>query len=200
MKKWLLSTIAALTLVSSLLVQSVFSLELLFDGATLETDVPPQIVNGRTLVPMRAIFEAFGATVDWDADTRTAIATSHDTTIVLTLGSQIALVNGAEVELDVPAQAIEGRTMVPVRFVSETLDADVDWIPETQTVVIVTATGSSAEVQTEGNYVGSIDSDKYHLPTCRHAESILPENEIWFSTIEQAQTAGYSPCGICSPR
>ena len=54
-----------------------------------------------------------------------------------------------------------------------------------------------APVKTSGTYVGSIDSDKYHIPGCRFAEKILPENEIWFDTAEEAQAAGYSPCGVC---
>lgn len=49
-------------------------------------------------------------------------------------------------------------------------------------------------------YVGSIDSDKYHNPGCRFAKEILPENEIWFDSIEDAQNSGYSPCGVCHPK
>lgn len=52
-------------------------------------------------------------------------------------------------------------------------------------------------VKTSGTYVGSVDSDKYHVPGCRFADKILPENEIWFDTEEEAQAAGYSPCGVC---
>ena len=54
-------------------------------------------------------------------------------------------------------------------------------------------------VQSSGTYVGSVDSDKYHIPGCRFAEKILPENEIWFDTIEEAQSAGYTACGVCHP-
>lgn len=54
-------------------------------------------------------------------------------------------------------------------------------------------------VKTSGTYVGSVDSDKYHIPGCRFAEKILPENEIWFDTIEEAQAAGYTACGVCHP-
>lgn len=54
-------------------------------------------------------------------------------------------------------------------------------------------------VQSSGTYVGSVDSDKYHIPGCRFAERILPENEIWFDTVEEAQAAGYTACGVCHP-
>ena len=54
--------------------------------------------------------------------------------------------------------------------------------------------------QSSGVYVGSIDSDKYHNPGCRFAKEILPENEIWFDSAEDAQNSGYSPCGGCHPK
>lgn len=58
---------------------------------------------------------------------------------------------------------------------------------------------SEPPVQSSGTYVGSVDSDKYHIPGCRFAERILPENEIWFDTVEEAQAAGYTACGVCHP-
>lgn len=54
-------------------------------------------------------------------------------------------------------------------------------------------------VKKEGTFVGSLESDKYHDPSCRFAKEILEENEIWFDTAEEAQNAGYSPCGVCHP-
>lgn len=54
--------------------------------------------------------------------------------------------------------------------------------------------------KSSGVYVGSVDSDKYHNPSCRFAKEILPENEIWFDSIEDAQNSGYSPCGCCHPK
>lgn len=66
--------------------------------------------------------------------------------------------------------------------------------PATEPVVETTSPKSS------GVYVGSIDSDKYHVPRCRFAKEILPENEIWFDSAEDAQASGYSPCGSCRPK
>lgn len=54
--------------------------------------------------------------------------------------------------------------------------------------------------KSSGVYVGSVDSDKYHNPSCRFAKEILPGNEIWFDSIEDAQNSGYSPCGGCHPK
>lgn len=54
--------------------------------------------------------------------------------------------------------------------------------------------------KSSGVYVGSVDSDKYHNPSCRFAKEILPENEIWFDSTEDAENSGYSPCGGCHPK
>lgn len=54
--------------------------------------------------------------------------------------------------------------------------------------------------KSSGVYVGSIDSDKYHNPNCRFAKEILPENEIWFDSVEEAQNSDYFPCGSCRPK
>ena len=117
-------------------VEEMGSIDVTVDGELLEMDVAPTIEEGRTLVPMRAIFERLGAQVNWDEDTRTVTGVKDDTTIVLPLGDTEALVDGLQVEIDVPADTIEGRTMVPARFIAETLGANVVWEEETRTVVI----------------------------------------------------------------
>src|SRR5450830_813791 len=94
--------------------------QVVLDGQTISFDVPPVIENNRTLVPLRAIFEALGASVQWDGATQTVTATKSDTEITLIIGGQ-AFKNGQPVSLDVPAKIIESRTMVPLRFVSEAL-------------------------------------------------------------------------------
>lgn len=66
-----------------------------------------------------------------------------------------------------------------------------DPIPASELTTTTTATG--------GQFVGSTKSDKYHYPSCRWAEKILPENAIWFSSSEEARAAGYVPCGVCHP-
>ena len=87
----------------------------------------PQIVNGRTLVPIRAITEAMGADVEWDSSARRATIGLDGDEIVLVDGSTTAKVNGRSVTLDVPAQIFGTRLMVPLRFVSENLGRTVDW-------------------------------------------------------------------------
>lgn len=106
------------------------------DGEQINFDVDPVTENDRTLVPMRAIFEALGATVTWDETTQTAIAVKDVNTIKITIDSNIMYKNEESIILDVPARMIEDRTLVPIRAVSESLDAAVDWIEETQQVII----------------------------------------------------------------
>lgn len=102
-------------------------------------DTDPIIENSRTLVPMRAIFETLGAEVDWDGTNKTAVATKDGTTISLKIDDNIAYINDEPVELDVPARIKNSRTLVPVRFVAESLNADVTWDDASRAVIIDTA-------------------------------------------------------------
>jgi hypothetical protein len=99
----------------------------------------PTQVGGRVLVPLRGVFESLGATVNYDAATSTIFATRGDTKMQLRLGSTEASINGQTSYLDVPAQARNGRTLVPLRFVSETLGATVSWSEPQHTVYITEA-------------------------------------------------------------
>jgi heme-binding NEAT domain protein len=108
----------------------------ILDGRDLSFDVPPMIENGRTLVPLRAIFEALGAKVDWDGATQTVTAAKGQTVVKLTIGNTAAFVNDQPVNLDVPGKIVDNRTLVPLRFVSESLGADVQWDGDRNRVII----------------------------------------------------------------
>lgn len=105
-------------------------------GYNLTFTQPPVIVNDRTLVPLRAIFEALGADVDWNGDTKCVTAKKDGSVVSLTIGSNVMTVNGADKELDVPSQIINDRTMVPVRAISEAFGNNVNWNGDTKTVEI----------------------------------------------------------------
>lgn len=94
------------------------------------------IVNGSTLVPLRNIFKALGAKVDWDADTQTVIANKLNTSIQLQINQKVAYINGEPVELSAQAQIINGSTYVPLRFISEAFDCSVSWNPNSRSVNI----------------------------------------------------------------
>ncbi len=98
-----------------------------FDGVELYFDCEPIIKNQRTMVPIRKIFEVLGATVDWDKDTRTVIAKTNDKNIKVTIESDVAVVNGSDIQLEVSPFIKDGTTLVPLRFISENLGADVKW-------------------------------------------------------------------------
>ena len=102
-------------------------------------DQDPVIIEGRTLVPVRGVFEALGAEVEWIGETRQVLVKSPDTEVQLTLDSNQYFVNGEEKYLDVPASLINDRTMVPVRAISESLGCSVEWDGNTNTVIINTA-------------------------------------------------------------
>lgn len=108
------------------------------DGAYQAYEQPPVLQNNRTLLPLRGIFEALGADVTWHAATSSVTAVRGTQTVELTLGSTTATVNGQPIQLDVAPQLINSRTMVPARFVSESLGAQVGWEADTRTVVITT--------------------------------------------------------------
>lgn len=105
-------------------------------GRNLKFDTPPVIKDGRMLIPVRALSEGFGATVGWDPVAKKVTISNGTTQIVLTLGSNIALVNGVEVTIDAAATTLNNRTIVPLRFITETLGLKVDWDNETDTVEI----------------------------------------------------------------
>ncbi|MBU8906838.1 copper amine oxidase N-terminal domain-containing protein [Desertibacillus haloalkaliphilus] len=94
------------------------------------------IENGTTLVPLRGIFESLGATVQWNQKEKTIDAAKGDTTVWLKIGSNTAKVNGKEVNISVPAQVREGRTFVPLRFISQSLGEAVHWEGSTRTVSV----------------------------------------------------------------
>ncbi len=110
--------------------------KVMVDGKKVLFDVLPTIVEGRTLVPLRAIFESLGADIVWDEATQTVTAQKGDLSIALTIGSDKMTVGGEVKTLDVSAQVVDGRTLVPVRAISEAFGCNVAWDEEMQTVVI----------------------------------------------------------------
>ncbi len=99
---------------------------------------PPVQRFGTVLVPLRGVFEKLGATVMYDSATRTILANRGATTVSLKLGDAQAMVNGQPQTLSLPAQAVSGTTLVPLRFVSEALGAQVQWNGASRTVIIST--------------------------------------------------------------
>ena len=139
MNKKLLSALCAASMTFAIASPAMADdITVLLDGNAIEFDVAPIIENDRTLVPLRAIFEALGAQVEWDGENETVISAKGNNICVLQIGGKM-FVNGVEKELDVPAKIVEDRTLVPLRAVSEAYECKVDWNGDTRTVTITTA-------------------------------------------------------------
>ncbi|NLX91381.1 MAG: hypothetical protein GXZ07_07320 [Firmicutes bacterium] len=115
-------------------------IQVLLDGYKVTFDVPPMSMNGYTLVPLRGIFEAMGVDIVWEEKSRTITAQTDETTVVLPIGSRTAKVNNRIVQLDVPGVIVGGRTMVPIRFIAESLGKEVKWDQKSKTVMIISDT------------------------------------------------------------
>ena len=151
--------------------------EITFD----ETQTPPVIItpegeeNGRTLIPARAIFEKAGGNVVWDEEQSKVEILYNNTRIELFIGNETAYVNGEACQLEVPAFIIDhdgdyfGSTMIPVRFAAESLDFNIDWNPETRTIVVTVP--EVEEEPNRGDVSGREDPDD------GSAEGIFPVYE-----------------------
>ena len=155
-----LITAASLAISSLAAVSADDDIKVLLDGEPVSFDVPPQIVEDRTLVPFRAIFEALGYEVFWDEPTQKVsgmkpVEKSDFNYLVMHIGSTEATISNLfdsnletgqkTITLDVPPQIIDGRTLVPVRAVGEMSGYEVDWIDETRTVTIVSPEEATKE-------------------------------------------------------
>lgn len=134
------------------------------NGNKIEFDVPPVVIKGRTLVPMRKIFEELGATIEWDNKTRTATATKGDTKFSLKVGSPEYTLDGKTYPLDVTAALVEGRTMIPARLVSEAFGCQVVWDGSTRSVLITRDVDKGSDTgENKGENTGggqNVNSDK----------------------------------------
>ena len=119
-------------------VQGMSKIQIKVNGKDLVTDVDPVIVQDRTLIPARALFEDLGAVVDWLPVTKEVDIRFNNVKLLLKIDSKLVYVNKTKVSLDVPAKIINSRTMIPLRFVSERFGFDVGWDEEKKLVTINT--------------------------------------------------------------
>ena len=167
------------------------------DGVPLSLDVPPVVMSGRTLVPLRAIFEALGASVTWDDAAQRIAGARGSRTIVLYLGRNVAYIDGAAVTLDVAPTAVRGRTMVPARFVAESLGATVSWNETKLTVEITRAIPVTSLSLNPANLALVVTGGPAQLTV-----TVLPPNATdqrlnWQSSDPDVATV--SPTGLVTP-
>lgn len=207
MKRKILSFIVVVTLLFSVCSLTAFAnrpVTVYLDNQQLLFDVQPQIINGRTMVPMRVIFEKLGAEVSWDNSTNTAHAYNYDVMkgVSVTIGAPHMIdIYMNIIPLDVPAVIQNGRTLVPLRAISEAFGCDVKWDGTTSTVKIFSEDfvdfSDLAETQEEVsvstaeellNTIGSnkkiiLTSDYYNLSTAKNVNNKYVEKQMnWDDT------------------
>ena len=135
MKKFLTGAIIVFTMLLTAVGVSA-QVNVVVDGEKLELKNEAFIEDGRTLIPVRAIFEALDAKVLWFEDRRLVVAFSGNSMLQIGINSDSLYVNDDEIPLDVPARIVDDRTYIPLRAVSEALGAVVDWNDNTRTATI----------------------------------------------------------------
>lgn len=172
MKK-LLCTATAAAILSASAVMPVMAnddITVALDGNILEFDVAPQIINDRTMVPLRGIFEALGATVEWDQATQTVTSQRDGKVVKLTINSPVMYVDNEEVTLDSPACIVDDRTLVPVRAISEAYGTEVKWYGEERVVTILDDADDPLNIL--GNALagcGSVYVDEVNIRSVTHS-------------------------------
>ncbi|MBJ6361468.1 stalk domain-containing protein [Paenibacillus sp. GCM10012307] len=155
-------------------------IQVYLDGKKIAFQPDPIQEKGTTLVPMRPLFEALGANISWNEQTQTVIAKKDNTVISLKIGSTRAAVNNKSLVLDVPAKVVNGATLVPLRFVGESLDASIKWEASSRSIHI-----TSAEQRNEDNWK-KIEESKLTV-----AQNVaLNDNKVVMIETDRSQGSG----------
>ena len=144
MRKYILSLVLFLTLLPAKAFAETKEVTVKVNDVVVQSPVPAQIVNDRTMLPMRSIFERIGANVTWMESEKIIFATKGSLLITMQIDNTIMSVQHIEndevikIEIDTPPFIVNGSTLVPVRAVAESLGCSVEWDPQTYTVDITT--------------------------------------------------------------
>ena len=149
MLKQKLLRLSAIALFGIAMANSVFAIDIYYKDKLVPTDTSPVIEDGRTLVPISSIAKSMNADVSWNSATKTATIVKDNITIEMVLGSKNVNISKdgkkSQLVLDVAAKAINGRTMVPVRAVSEIFGSKVLWDKETESILIDSSSPKKTE-------------------------------------------------------
>jgi len=181
-RKSIVTLILALIMTLSAAIISASTPLVLFNGEPV--DVSAVIIDDRTLLPARDIVDLIGGDIDWNGELRQVTVLYRETVILLTIDSNIAFVNDVEIELDVPAQLVNDRTKVPLRFVAESLGVNVDFIYGTVVIdqmVWLSATGARWHLIDD---CGNMDPYRARIVTLQYARA--------FPYVDGS-------CGMCNP-
>ena len=139
MKKFI--ALVLLVVLGAFLSPATFANDTIFvtiDGNYVWFDTEPQIISGRTMVPIRGIFEYMGATVEWDEATKTAICTKGNTIVKITVNSPDMYINNQIRKMDIAPCVVDGKILAPARFVAEAFGGEAYWNKPYNTVNIYT--------------------------------------------------------------
>lgn len=168
------------------------SIHVQLNGENISFDVAPKMVNNRIMVPMRAVFEKLGSRVDWDSQTGIITATYDETVIKLTLNSRYASVTkgGAEslLQLDSAPSIVDGRTLVPVRFVSESLGKQVGWDEANRTVVIIDYSHFVNALETQASNFYEYLNNQYEVVNTGEMKSLTDVSFKYIPSDDPGQT------------
>lgn len=197
MKKVLAMIITVLMILT--IAVSAEGISVILDDKIMEFDAQPQKINDRVMVPMRFIFETLGATVMWDEETETISAfrsaeNGESTIIILQINNANAFVNTETIELDSPPVLVDGRTLVPVRFVSEALGCDVDWDGDKGIVYITSKTEEEQDKEENDGFVMEKDVTNDGVPNA-DSDSVNTKIEGEYEPEEEYDEFEYDEMG-----
>lgn len=177
-------------------------IDLFINGQEITPDVPPSVVQGRVILPARAILEPLGAELAWDSKSRTVTVYKGANKITLIINQKVATVNGIKYTLDAPASIIQGRTFIPLRFVAEAFDSYVEWDGGNRTVKVVhdestakretVVTGYYFDSRSLENIQSNINkiTDTIHFSYELNSQSRIQENTYFEQGYQLAQENG----------
>ncbi|MEC0089969.1 family 10 glycosylhydrolase [Paenibacillus macquariensis] len=177
------------------------SIKILLDGVELTSDTPPYVLPklNVTLVPLRVISEGLGATVAWSQSTKTVTIESDTASIQLVNGKKTALVNGSVVPLETSVQSRNNRTMVPLRFVGESLGLQVNWNQLEQSVTLISSATSwpdnGGDTGTDlSSLRGAWVSSVYNLdwPSAASYGKVEKQKEEYTTMLDRLQAIGFN--------
>lgn len=197
MKRSIFSLVAAVfvLLVSSVVAYANERIDVTIDGIEVVfVDQRPVMIDGRVLVPVHSVFVTLGFEVEWESETRTAVLTSEDYKVRISIGQAVFFTNGVAHELDVPAQIIGERTMVPLRFPLESVGYSLDWNRGTRTVVITSTPISEQEPEPEPESTPEPDPIPEPEPESTPEPDPIPELEpgtpqYWRNSVDATRSS-----------
>ncbi len=138
MKKFIIFSLIAILTIMTIVFSAPEKISVELNGTEINFDVDPQIINDRTMVPLRAISDAIGSTLLWDGENSSILLHLNDTAVMLQINNPILFKNDEQISLDSPPVIVSDRTLVPVRAICEAFNLNVDWNADERLVSLTT--------------------------------------------------------------